>query len=184
MDFNPPPQPQFDTPDTFGGITPNGIPLRIRYARPRTARTKNQHCAFFFRGGIANLVGDGPGGGMPNVARWIPSAAPPRLGPAAIFVMHAQEPHGPKTTTTLTLCTQAPHLVSCHGAFAAAPRRSTAKMAGGGHAAGRASKKSGGGALSMLHHTHPHQTSDFVLKMHTKQAHDRACVRYMLGFGI
>ena len=129
------------------------------------------------------MAGDGPGGGMPNVARWIPSAAPPRLGPAAIFVMHAQEPHGPKTTTTLTLCTQAPHLVGCHGAFAAAPRRSTAKIAGGGHATGRASKKSGGGALSMLHHTRPHQTSDFVLKMHTKQAHNGACVRYMLGFG-
>ena len=35
----------------------------------------------------------------------------------------------------------------------------------------------------MLHHTRPHQTPDFVLKMHTKQAHDGACVRYMLGFG-
>ena len=140
-------------------------------------------CVFFFRGEIAHLAGDGPSGGMPNVARWIPSAAPPRLGPAAIFVMHAQEPHGPKTTTTLALCTQAPHLVGCHGAFAAAPRRSTAKMAGGGHTAGRASKKSGDGALSMLHHTHPHQTSDFMLKMHTKQAHDRAHGRYMSGFG-
>jgi hypothetical protein len=57
-------------------------------------------------------------------------------------------------------------------------------MAGGGCATGRASKKSGGGALSMLRHTRPHQTSDFVLKkMHTKQANDGACVRCMLGFG-
>ena len=117
------------------------------------------------------------------IPRWIPSAPSPRPGPAAVFVMHAQEPHGPKTTTTLTLRTQALHPAGCHVAFDAAPRRSTAKMAGGGHATGRASKKSGGGALSMLHHTHPHKTSDFVLKMHTTQAHDRACVRYMLGFG-
>ena len=150
---------------------------------PQNRTNQKPALRVFFPGEIAHLAGDGPGGGMPNVARWMPSAAPPRLGPAAIFVMHAQEPHGPKTTTTLTLCTQAPHLVGCHGAFAAAPRRSTAKMAGGGHAAGRASKKSGSGALSMLHHTRPHQTSDFVLKMHTKQAHNGACVRYMLGFG-
>ena len=58
-------------------------------------------------------------------------------------------------------------------------------VAGGGHghAAGRASKKSDGGALSMLRHTRPHQTPDFALKIHTKQAHGGACVRCMLGFG-
>jgi hypothetical protein len=46
-------------------------------------------------------------------------------------------------------------------------------------------KKSGGGALSMLHHTRPHQTPDFALKikMHTKQARGGACVCCMLGFG-
>ena len=68
-------------------------------------------------------------------------------------------------------------MVERHGAYAAAFCGQAAKMAGDGHTTVYAAKKSGGGALFMLHHTRPHQTPDFVLKIHSKQAQGGACLR-------
>ena len=49
---------------------------------PEPHEPKTSTCAFFFRGEIAHLVGDGPSGGMPDVARWIPSGASPSRAPS------------------------------------------------------------------------------------------------------
>ena len=117
MGFTPacslPPCHGFDSPCTLGCVVPTEHQRDIRYAHPRTARTKNQPELFFFGWIIRTLVGDGPGGGIPSVMRRIPSAPSFRPSPGAIFVCT------PKTRTdqkpSPPFSSQAPKHPTCGG---------------------------------------------------------------------